>query len=119
MLVGIRAERSLEMVVGLLAILKAGGAYVPIDPTYPAERVAFMLNDAGAPVLLAQENLIQTLPMPKATKVVSLDGADGTTAAASTDNLLRTVTDANLAYVIYTSGSTGRPKGAIDPTGQS
>jgi amino acid adenylation domain-containing protein len=114
-LVGICAERSLEMVVALLAILKAGGAYVPIDPSYPAERVAFMLNDAGAPFLLAQENLIQTLNTPNVTKVVSLDGADWTTAAASTDNLLRTVTDANLAYVIYTSGSTGRPKGAMIP----
>ncbi|MCI0428002.1 MAG: amino acid adenylation domain-containing protein, partial [Nitrospiraceae bacterium] len=114
-LVGIYAERSFEMVIGLLGILKAGGAYVPIDPTYPAERVVFMLNDASAPVMLAQANLIQTLPALKATKVVSLDGPDWTTSAGTTDNLPHIATGANLAYVIYTSGSTGRPKGAMIP----
>ena len=114
-LVGICAERSLDMVVGLLAILKAGGAYVPIDPTYPADRVAFMLNDVSASIMLAQENLIQTLPTLKATKVVSLDGPDWTTSAGTTDNLPHIANDANLVYVIYTSGSTGQPKGAMIP----
>jgi len=115
-LVEIYADRSLEMVVGLLAILKAGGAYVPLDPNYPAERVAFMLDDAGAPVILAQKNLIEALPTAKTVTIVSLNGAIQTTAAAAnTGNLPRTATDANLAYVIYTSGSTGRPKGAMIP----
>ncbi len=106
-LVGICIERSLLIVVGLLGILKAGGAYLPLDPAYPQERLAFMLEDAQVSVLLTQESLVTTLP-PHQAQVVCLDSA---TFSARTENLLHTVTTDNLAYVIYTSGSTGRPKG--------
>ena len=68
-LVGLCMDRSLEIIVSLFGVLKAGGAYVPIDPAYPAARVAFMLNDANAPVVLTERKLIQTLPPLKATKV--------------------------------------------------
>ncbi|MEH1980825.1 MAG: amino acid adenylation domain-containing protein [Nostoc sp.] len=106
-LVGICVERSPLMVVGLLGILKAGGAYLPLDPAYPQERLAFMLEDAQVSVLLTQESLVATLP-PHQARVVCLDSDISST---RTENLLHTVTTNNLAYVIYTSGSTGRPKG--------
>jgi amino acid adenylation domain-containing protein/thioester reductase-like protein len=106
MLVGICVERSLEMVVGLLAILKAGGAYVPLDPNYPPERLSFMLEHSQATVLLAQQHLLAKLPkLP--VQVVCLDTEWGAVADGSTPNYAPD----NLAYVIYTSGSTGQPKG--------
>ncbi|HEX7239909.1 MAG TPA: amino acid adenylation domain-containing protein, partial [Longimicrobiaceae bacterium] len=111
--VGLFVERSLEMVVGLLAVLKAGGAYLVVDPEYPAERIAFMLADARVPVLLTQEPLLRRLPETGA-EVVPLDGvleaplADGRPPSAA-------VTPEHLAYVIYTSGSTGTPKGTEVP----
>ena len=114
-LVPICAERSLEMVVGLISILKAGGAYVPIDPSYPAERVAFMLRDAAPSVVLAQAKLLDTLPLPNGAVAVNLDSGDWSRSTGNADNPARTATDANLAYVIYTSGSTGTPKGAMIP----
>jgi amino acid adenylation domain-containing protein len=110
--VGVFAERSLEMVVGLLAILEAGGAYLPLDPAYPADRLAYMVEDAAAPVILIQERLRGRLPAHDSV-VVPLDG----TAArkATPEPPLSTGGDAdNLAYVIYTSGSTGRPKGTMN-----
>src|SRR6185369_5021028 len=106
-LVGVCVERSLMMVVGLLGILKAGGAYVPLDPQYPAERVAFMLADANAPVLLTQERLLASLPAHEAHVVC----VDQFSSPVATENPESKVTASNLAYVIYTSGSTGRPKG--------
>jgi amino acid adenylation domain-containing protein len=106
-LVGICVERSLEMVVGLLAILKAGGAYVPLSPNYPKERLAFMLADAGVPVLLTQEKLKEELPEHQA-QVVCLETDWG---SFSERNPVSEVSSKNLAYVIYTSGSTGNPKG--------
>jgi amino acid adenylation domain-containing protein/FkbM family methyltransferase len=109
-LVGICVERSLEMVVGLLAILKAGGAYVPLDPSYPAERLRFMLADAGAPVLLTQQRLLSSVPPHHAT-VVCLD-TDWETIAQSCAATAAPASE-NLAYMIYTSGSTGLPKGAM------
>ncbi|HJR08153.1 MAG TPA: amino acid adenylation domain-containing protein [Pyrinomonadaceae bacterium] len=109
-LVGLCVERSVEMVVGLLAILKAGGAYVPLDPQYPQERLAFMLEDTRAPVLLTQERLVASLPVQQA-KVVRLDTQWDEIARHANDNLPVSTTPADLAYVIYTSGSTGRPKG--------
>ncbi len=114
-LVAIYAERSLQMVVGLMGILKAGGAYAPIDPTYPAQRVAHMLNDVGSSIVLAQQNLIPKLPITKGATVVNLDSTDWSSAAGSTDNPPLTTTSENLAYVIYTSGSTGNPKGTMIP----
>jgi amino acid adenylation domain-containing protein/thioester reductase-like protein len=114
-LVGICAERSLEMVIGLLAILKAGGAYVPLDPGYPPERLEHMLEDAAPSVLLIQERLRERLPHNTA-QVVSLDGCWEQTVRRPAENLdpaeLGVVPD-HLAYVIYTSGSTGRPKGVM------
>lgn len=109
-LVGICLERSLEMIVGLLGILKAGGAYVPLDPAYPQERLAFMLADAQAPMLLTRRPLVGKLPAHEA-EVVCLDSAWESIAQESKGNLVSGATPENLAYVIYTSGSTGTPKG--------
>ena len=137
-LVGLAVERSLEMVVGLLAILKAGGAYVPLDPSYPKERLAFMIEDAGLGLVLTQQHLLAELSWrgqgqgpavedssPISTKRDGLEAAttpgptlfcldrDWPAAAAQPDADLRNLADPqNLAYCIYTSGSTGKPKGA-------
>ncbi|WP_437982702.1 amino acid adenylation domain-containing protein [Sorangium sp. So ce117] len=110
-LVAIAAERSIEMVVGLFGILKAGGAYVPIDPEYPADRIAFMLEDAGAPVLLSQWPVASRLPAHGA-EVLCLDADRAEIDREPTGNLATPVSPDSLAYTIYTSGSTGRPKGA-------
>ncbi|HEX6861288.1 MAG TPA: amino acid adenylation domain-containing protein, partial [Thermoanaerobaculia bacterium] len=107
--VGICAERSLELVVGLLGILKAGAAYVPLDPSYPRERLAAMLEDAGVPVLLTVERLLPGLPAHRARTVLLDAGAGSDTPAESGDG----PGPDNLAYVLFTSGSTGRPKGAM------
>lgn len=111
-LVGIYMERSLEMVIGLLGILKAGGAYVPLEPTYPKERLSFMLEDTKTPVLLTEECMLERLPTHDA-KVVCLDADWSRIAQESTGDLESGATADNLAYVIYTSGSTGRPKGVL------
>jgi amino acid adenylation domain-containing protein/non-ribosomal peptide synthase protein (TIGR01720 family) len=111
-LVGICVERSLDMVIGLLAILKAGGAYVPLDPGYPKERLAFMLQDAQIPILLTQQYLIDNLPQSQ-TKVIELDTDWQSIAQQNSQNLVSQCTSNNLAYIIYTSGSTGRPKGVL------
>lgn len=111
-LVGICVERSLEMVVGLLAILKAGGAYVPLDPAYPKERLAFMLADAQVPVLLTQHRQLEWLPQHGA-KAVCLDTDWQVIAQESQEKPVNWATPVNLAYVIYTSGSTGKPKGVM------
>ena len=112
MLVGICVERSLEMVVGLLGILKAGGSYVPLDAAYPAERIAFMLNDAQVPLLLTQKRLVARLPEHNA-KVVCLDTNWPIIAKEHADNPIGRARPERLAYVIYTSGSTGQPKGVM------
>ncbi|MBW4569114.1 MAG: amino acid adenylation domain-containing protein [Tolypothrix carrinoi HA7290-LM1] len=113
-LVGICVERSLLMVIGLLAILKAGGAYVPLDPSYPQERIAYILEDSQAPVLLTQASLLEAMPQHKA-KVVCLNTDWHLIAQQSQENLFSELTADNLAYVIYTSGSTGKPKGVQIP----
>jgi len=112
--VGLCLERSLEMLVGLLAILKAGGAYVPLDPSYPAERLAFQLVDARMPVLLTERSLRSRLPETGATVLVLEEDAEAI-AAESPDRLEGGISPDNLAYVLYTSGSTGRPKGVAMP----
>ncbi|MEH6422606.1 amino acid adenylation domain-containing protein, partial [Pseudomonas sp. CGJS7] len=106
-LVGIAVERSVEMVVGLLAILKAGGAYVPLDPEYPEERLRYMIEDSGVQLLLTQSHL--QLPLAEGVQTLALDLEPG---ADDARNPNVAVAPENLAYVIYTSGSTGRPKGA-------
>src|SRR5262249_20322189 len=108
--VGLCVERSLEMLIGLLGILKAGGAYLPLDPDYPPDRLAFMLADARAPVLVTQSALLDQLPAHDA-RTLSLD-TDWPHIAlqpAVAPNVALHPT--NAAYVIYTSGSTGAPKG--------
>ncbi|WP_160397625.1 non-ribosomal peptide synthetase [Paenibacillus sp. MMS18-CY102] len=108
-LVAIMVDRSLEMVVGVMGILKAGGAYVPVDPTYPADRIAYMLQDSGAKLLLAQRGRMADVQCTA--QVVYVDDQasydeDGTNVKAATG-------PNGLAYVIYTSGSTGKPKGVM------
>jgi len=111
-LVGICVERSLEMIVGILGILKAGGAYVPLDPEYPQERLSFMLEDAQLPVLLTQQDFVESLSQHQAC-VVCLDKDWEKIAQKCESNPENTATSENLAYVIYTSGSTGKPKGVL------
>ncbi|HEV7509115.1 MAG TPA: amino acid adenylation domain-containing protein [Thermoanaerobaculia bacterium] len=111
MLVGLCAERSPELVLGVLAILAAGGAYLPLDPAHPMERLAYTLADAGAPILLAEEHLHERLPAGAA-GVVGLHAlAGGEEVAGEVPLPAVRVDPGDLAYVIYTSGSTGRPKG--------
>ncbi|KRP71474.1 peptide synthase [Pseudomonas paralactis] len=109
-LVGLAVERSIDMVVGLLAVLKAGGAYVPLDPEYPRERLAYMLADSGVKLLLTQAHLHEQLPIPHGVQTLVL--GEGGVETYSEANPGVTLDGENLAYVIYTSGSTGQPKGA-------
>jgi natural product biosynthesis luciferase-like monooxygenase protein len=111
-LVGLCMDRALEMVVGLLGILKAGGAYLPLDPSYPHERLIFMLEDSGAAVLLTQENLRGLLATSQV-KEVALNTDWDLIAERSEERPVSLAEAQNLAYVIYTSGSTGRPKGVM------
>ncbi|MCP4663735.1 MAG: AMP-binding protein, partial [bacterium] len=113
-LTGIYLERSAEVVVAILAVLKAGGAYLPLDLSYPPDRLAFMLDDAGAPVLVTCEELAATLPAELAERgvnILCLDRDAAAIARSSERNPGPAAAAGNLAYVIYTSGSTGRPKG--------
>ncbi|HYN84432.1 MAG TPA: amino acid adenylation domain-containing protein [Pyrinomonadaceae bacterium] len=110
--VAIALERSSEMVVALLAVLKAGGAYVPLDPAYPRERVAFMLEDSRARVLVTRDKFAENFSA-EGVALVRLETDAGAVGRESADNLARSATPDNLAYVIYTSGSTGRPKGVL------
>lgn len=110
-LVGIAMERSLELVIGLLGILKAGGAYVPLDPSYPAERLAYMIDDARLSLILTQQRLQPLLP---ASQVLCLDTAWPRIGLLPVDDPPAITQPEHLAYMIYTSGSTGRPKGALN-----
>ncbi|HEY2739332.1 MAG TPA: amino acid adenylation domain-containing protein, partial [Thermoanaerobaculia bacterium] len=109
-LVGLCAERSPELLTGLLGVLKAGGAYLPLDPGHPKERLAFTLDDARPEVLLTQRSLLDCLPV-SAARVVLLDGDVGDDFEEDFEEV--TTDPDQLAYVIYTSGSTGRPKGTL------
>ncbi|QSJ14342.1 amino acid adenylation domain-containing protein [Nostoc sp. UHCC 0702] len=109
-LVGICVERSLYSFIGILGILKAGGAYLPLDPAYPSDRLAFMLQDAQVSVLLTQSTLIASLPQYQA-QVICLDTDWKDIARFSSENPDSQATSDSLAYAIYTSGSTGKPKG--------
>ncbi|MEJ2284849.1 MAG: amino acid adenylation domain-containing protein, partial [Desulfobacterales bacterium] len=112
-IVGVYMERSLEMIVSLYGILKAGGAYVPMDPEYPHDRIAFMLEDTRVPVLLTQKHLSPDLP-PSEAKILCLDAHWPIVEKEPTKRTISEVSAENLAYVIYTSGSTGKPKGVMN-----
>ena len=107
-------ERSLDLLVALVAVLKAGGAYLPLDPAYPRRRLAFMLEDAGAEVVLTQEGVLDRLPQTEA-RIVCLDRDRAHWAEQNAQPLRLPTHPDQLAYVIYTSGSTGRPKGVSVP----
>jgi amino acid adenylation domain-containing protein len=113
-LVGLCVDRSPEMVIGILGILKAGASYLPMDPSYPSERLSFMLKDANVFVLLTQSHLLDSLPQHNGPRL-SLDSDWDIIAKERSENPTSRVTPANLAYVIYTSGSTGQPKGVMIP----
>ena len=111
---GLCLARSLDLIVGLMGILKAGGAYLPLDPDYPQARLAFMLEDAGAEVLVTHDALLERLSAATAARVaviVRLDADAPAIAAAPQSPPAVALDPGNLAYVIYTSGSTGTPKG--------
>lgn len=110
-LVGLCTPRSLDLLVGALAIQKAGGGYVPLDPAYPPDRIALYIEDSGAPVIIAQSTLLDSLPAHKA-QVLVID-QDTAIAAQPDANPASGVGPSDIAYMIYTSGSTGRPKGVM------
>ncbi|WP_323747404.1 non-ribosomal peptide synthetase/MFS transporter [Catenulispora rubra] len=112
-LVAVCAERSLELVVGLLGVLRAGGAYLPLDPEYPAHRLAFMTEDAGASVVLTQRRLLGLVP-DSGVQVIVLDDPEPAPTSASAVVASPDTQPDNAAYVIYTSGSTGKPKGVVN-----
>ncbi|MBH3406166.1 non-ribosomal peptide synthetase [Pseudomonas glycinae] len=107
--VAIAAERSPQLLIGLLAIIKAGGAYVPLDPEYPADRLAYMLSDSGVELLLTQTALLDRLPASEGVSVIAMDTLHLENWPSQAPGLH--LHGDNLAYVIYTSGSTGQPKG--------
>ncbi|MGO4263842.1 AMP-binding protein, partial [Lysobacter sp. TAB13] len=115
--VAICVERSLDMVVGLLGILKAGGGYVPLDPAYPADRLAYMLEDSAPVALLSQSALRASLPQAEC-PVLELDDAAVWAQARTDTPVVSNLHPHHLAYVIYTSGSTGQPKGVMVEHGQ-
>ncbi len=112
-MVGLCVERSLDLIIGILGILKAGGAYVPIDPAYPQERIAFMLEDTKLQFVVTQQQLVVSLPETSTT--ICLDTDWQKIDCQSSHNPVSGVTAENLAYLIYTSGSTGKPKGVQMP----
>ena len=119
--VGLYVERSLEMMVGILGTVQAGGAYLPLDPAYPEERLAYMLEDSEAGIVLTQnkyKNKVRSLMVEEA-RIISLDGEWGEVSERAArmrkegKELRREVEAGDAAYVIYTSGSTGKPKGVV------
>ena len=111
-LIGLMVERSIASIICLLAVLKAGGAYVPLDPNYPDERLAYMLEDSGARLLLTEKRFIENLSVRNC-EVVCIDADQEAIARESIANPERSLSPDQLAYVIYTSGSTGKPKGVM------
>ena len=111
-LVGICIERSVEMIVAILAVLKAGGAYVPLDPGYPEERLSYILHDSNVPVLLTKQNIFETLPESEAL-IICVDTEWEEIEHFDETNPKVDLVPENLAYMIYTSGSTGKPKGTL------
>ena len=112
-LAGLYLDRTPDLIVAMLAILKAGGAYLPIDLGYPPERVAFMLSDAEAPVVITDSQTALKLPPQTGAAVICMDEDEGAWASLRSENPCSNVTPENLAYSIFTSGSTGKPKGVL------
>ncbi|MCX7923871.1 MAG: amino acid adenylation domain-containing protein [Clostridia bacterium] len=108
-IVGIMVERSMEMIIGIMAILKAGGAYLPIDPEYPMERIRFMIQDSGINILLTQNNFMGKVDFEGETLILE----NKELYCGDTANIKHTSMPESLAYIIYTSGTTGRPKGVM------
>ncbi|MEO8666272.1 MAG: amino acid adenylation domain-containing protein, partial [Ignavibacteria bacterium] len=113
---GVYLERSVEMIVALLGIIKAGGAYVPIDPTYPNERVEYMIQDSGVNIILSKKEFSNQLS-DKDIKIILLDDDIGQINNETSGLKKMNISPDNLAYMIYTSGSTGKPKGAMNTHG--
>ena len=113
--VALCVDRSPEMLVALLAILKAGGAYLPLDPGYPPERLAYMIEDSRTPLLLTQRSLLNRLPTASARVLCLEDYGERPEASNERTEVGLRVSSDDLAYVIYTSGSTGKPKGVAVP----
>src|ERR1043166_4847889 len=111
-IVGICIDRSVEMAIAIIATLKAGAAYLPLDPEYPQERLAFMVEDAQPALVLSKAGLVERLSGSQ-TRLVLLDEDSAEISANSTENLAVAPAKNALAYVIYTSGSTGQPKGVM------
>ncbi|HKG81231.1 MAG TPA: amino acid adenylation domain-containing protein, partial [Pyrinomonadaceae bacterium] len=111
-LAGICMDRTPEMLIAILGVFKAGSAYVPLDRTYPIERLAFILEDTNAVVLLTEQSVLQDLPEIRP-RVFCMDSDWELVASESAENLTSTAKPDNLSYVIYTSGSTGTPKGVM------
>ncbi|WP_143569680.1 non-ribosomal peptide synthetase, partial [Tenacibaculum agarivorans] len=113
-LVGICIDRSLEMIVGILGTLKSGGAYVPIDPKYPSDRIAYILEDTQASLVVSNTATSSVLDQITGITVITLDEENGAILSQSTSELnYQSLSSADLAYIIYTSGSTGKPKGVM------
>ncbi|PHJ65684.1 non-ribosomal peptide synthetase [Nostoc linckia z18] len=111
-LIAICLERSIDMIVGILAILKAGGAYIPLEPSYPVERLNFMLSDSQASILISNQEILEKLSL-SLPKIICLDIQKDEIAQQSPQNTINISQLDNLAYIIYTSGSTGQPKGVL------
>ena len=111
-LIGICLERSTDIVVSILAVFKSGAAYVPIDPDYPDDRIAYMLEDSGADIILSHRNIPATLPAHDA-QIISIDADEAAIASQEAHNPAGRCQHNDLAYIIYTSGSTGNPKGVM------
>ena len=111
-IVAVYMDRSCEMFVAILAILKAGGAYLPLDPSYPSDRIAFMLEDSGAGIVLTHKQTSRSLP-DQNLDIIRIDHDESTWRDQSVANPVAEVDPGHLAYIIYTSGSTGKPKGVM------
>jgi amino acid adenylation domain-containing protein len=109
--VGLCLERGLEVMVAILGVMKAGGAYVPVDPSHPAERIAYVMDDSAVGIIITQDRLAERLPASVGVRIIRVDRDWDAIGAESAEPIESGVTSENLAYVIYTSGSTGRPKG--------
>lgn len=109
-LIALCVERSMELLIGILGVLKAGCAYMPLDPSFPKERIKYLLDDSGTDILITQAHLLESIPTNHV-RAVCLDKKNSTYSRSRKTNPVGSVTPANRAYVIYTSGSSGQPKG--------